>query len=146
MKLRLLCLVLLILADEDVVMANVPSVFRGFSSNDNQIEENSVDKQQPEFPVSDEFTAIRIEYIKNQILKKLRLKEKPTVDIGELPKPVRDYENILPDQDMMVESGYSDDFYGKTTQAIVFPYEGKSLFIRIRQTDIELMKNRSIFP
>ncbi|KAJ8985862.1 hypothetical protein NQ317_006236 [Molorchus minor] len=70
-----------------------------------------------------EFTRIRIEYIKYQILKKLRLKEKPTVSVGKLPKPVKEYENLLPDQDMSVQSDYSDDFYGKTTQAIIFPYE-----------------------
>ncbi|KAJ8955339.1 hypothetical protein NQ318_003433 [Aromia moschata] len=50
-----------------------------------------------------EFTRLRIEYIKNQILKKLRLKEKPTVDVGNIPIPVKEYENLLPDQDMNLQ-------------------------------------------
>lgn len=71
----------------------------------------------------EEFTALRIEYIKNQILKKLRLKEKPTVS---LPKPLTENEAILPNipvEDDMYDP-YGDDFYGKTTRAIIFPYEG----------------------
>lgn len=92
--------------------------------------ENSVDEDSQEavaYSVSEkEFTALRIEYIKNQILKKLRLKEKPTVGIAKLPKLVKEYDNLIPDQDDSMHSSYSDDFYGKTTQAIIFPYEGMS--------------------
>lgn len=104
----------------------VPSVFGAFfSNNEKQIDENSVDNSRPEVSVAEnEFTALRIEYIKNQILKKLRLKEKPTVSVGDLPIPVKEYENFLPDDDLL-QSSYSDDFYGKTTQAIIFPDEGK---------------------
>lgn len=79
-----------------------------------------------EYTVSEkEFTAFRIEYIKNQILKKLRLKEKPQVAIGDLPNPIKEYENLLPEQHEM-QNGYSEDFYGKTTQAIIFPYEDEA--------------------
>lgn len=72
-----------------------------------------------------EITALRIEYIKNQILKKLRLKEKPSISlpISGLPKPVTENENLFPKtQDQSDE--YNDDYYGKTTQAIIFPHEG----------------------
>lgn len=133
MKYRSLCLVLVALAVNGAL--GVRSVFGSFFSNDEDQElpvENSVDggplahPQVAGFSVTEnEFTKIRIEYIKNQILKKLRLKEKPTVAVGNLPKPVKEYENLLPDQDMSLQSSYSDDFYGKTTQAIIFPYEGK---------------------
>lgn len=73
----------------------------------------------------EEFTALRIEYIKNQILKKLRLKKKPKIAGAHLPKAVTENEALLPRSDESVETNYFDDFYGKTTQAIVFPYEGK---------------------
>lgn len=94
------------------------------------LQENSVDAKVDESDsygtISEEdFTALRIEYIKNQILKKLRLKEKPQITLADLPKPIKEYENLLPDQDMNLMSRYDDDFYGKTTQAIVLPYEGK---------------------
>lgn len=74
----------------------------------------------------EEFTALRIEYIKNQILKKLRLKKKPKITGAHLPKAVTENEALLPRSDEFVETNYFDDFYGKTTQAIVFPYEGKT--------------------
>lgn len=73
----------------------------------------------------DELTILRIEYIKQQILKKLRLKEKPTVSlpINGLPKPVTENEHLFPrNQDATNEN---DHYYGKTTQAIIFPTEGK---------------------
>lgn len=74
----------------------------------------------------EEFTALRIEYIKNQILKKLRLKKKPKVTMSHLPKAVSEHEVLLPKSyEDYVETTYFDDFYGRTTQAIVFPYEGK---------------------
>lgn len=84
----------------------------------------------PEYSITpEEFTALRIEYIKNQILKKLRLKEKPQVSMPHLPKPVRENDSILPSMhDDEVNDGYSENFYGKTTQAIIFPYEGKFLY------------------
>jgi TGF-beta receptor len=100
--------------------------------------ENSVAKNPPQVPqtvasysvTEKEFTALRIEYIKNQILKKLRLKEKPTIAFAELPKPVKEYDNLIPDQDDNMHSSYTDDFFGKTTQAIVFPYEDEARCLR----------------
>lgn len=77
--------------------------------------------------IQDELTLLRIEYIKQQILKKLRLKEKPTVTlpIAGLPKPVTENKNLFPrDQDAYE----NDHYYGKTTQAIIFPTEGKYIF------------------
>lgn len=79
----------------------------------------------PEYSITpEEFTALRIEYIKNQILKKLRLKEKPQVSMPQLPKPVMENDAILSSINDDMDGGFSDDFYGKTTHAIIFPYEG----------------------
>ncbi|KAK9890116.1 hypothetical protein WA026_008926 [Henosepilachna vigintioctopunctata] len=69
-----------------------------------------------------EVTAIRIEYIKHQILKKLRLKEKPQISLADLKK-TKEYANLLPNQDDHFHGSYKDDFYGRTTQAVIFPYE-----------------------
>lgn len=74
-----------------------------------------------------EITALRIEYIKNQILTKLRLKEKPS-SMAQLPQPVEE-ENLVPqrptlDINDILYRHYSDDFYGKTTEAIILPFEG----------------------
>lgn len=79
----------------------------------------------PRIVTEEEFTALRIEYIKNQILKKLRLKKKPKISGAHLPKAVTENEALLPRSEDYAEGIYFDDFYGKTTQAIVFPYEGK---------------------
>ncbi|KAG5860817.1 hypothetical protein JTB14_038118 [Gonioctena quinquepunctata] len=78
----------------DVCIANVPSIYGeslSSNTNENDIQENSV----PNFSVTEnEFTKFRIEYIKNQILKKLRLKEKPNIALTGLPKPVKEYEHF----------------------------------------------------
>ncbi|XP_030756134.1 growth/differentiation factor 8-like [Sitophilus oryzae] len=96
--------------------------------------ENSVDEDYEAEPFAalseQEFTALRIEYIKNQILKKLRLKEKPQITLADLPKPVKESENLFPDQDRNFLSNYDDDFYGKTTQAVVLPYEDEARCLR----------------
>lgn len=65
---------------------------------------------------------MRIEYIKYQILKKLRLKEKPLISMKDLQK-TKEYANLLPNQEDHFQNPYDDDFYGKTTQAVIFPYE-----------------------
>lgn len=101
-----------------------PSFYSNFNT---ETDDNSVDPQNDESVGTiseDDITAMRIEYIKNQILKKLRLKEKPQIAISDLPKPIQDNENqLLSDHDTDL-SLFDDDFYAKTTQAIVLPYEG----------------------
>lgn len=85
-----------------------------------------IDQDHKRYTVTEEeLTALRIEYIKNQILRKLRLKEKPTVAMAPLPKPVTEDENLLPRTHDDSSPSPFDDFYGKTTQAIIFPYEGQ---------------------
>lgn len=110
---------------------NLPSFHLKRNSEEESSLENSVDEEYNEHygALSEkEFTALRIEYIKNQILKKLRLKEKPQIQMSDLPQPLKESENLFPDQDMDFISTYDDDFYGKTTQAVVLPYEGKQFF------------------
>ncbi|XP_019765468.2 bone morphogenetic protein 2 [Dendroctonus ponderosae] len=113
-----------------------PSSFYFRSVTQSEIpQENSVDSEidDPDTvgTISEaDFTALRIEYIKNQILKKLRLKEKPQITIADLPKPIKENENLLPNQDTNFFSRYDDDFYGKTTQAVVLPYEDEARCLR----------------
>lgn len=136
-KIFLLLLVSLLVTQTAGGPRSLRAVFNGIfvpgtqyqETSDNKVQE-SVEKTLNEgYSVTEnEFTALRIEYIKNQILKKLRLKEKPNIRITDLPKPVKEYENLIPNQDDNILSSYSDDFYGKTTQAIIFPFEGKILF------------------
>lgn len=138
MKFRLVFLVLLIFTVHNVWTRDVRSVFGAIfeyklpaiMSNEPEPEAENVQTSVPEdednpsvpFAISEkEFTALRIEYIKNQILKKLRLKEMPTSTIDDLPIPLKE-DNFLPQADDNLIG--SDDFYGKTTQAIIFPSEG----------------------
>lgn len=75
-----------------------------------------------------ELTSLRIEFIKQQILEKLRLKEPPTVKSStKLPKSLVNNPGILKrteDTRKMEEEEVDDDFYGKTDQVILFPQEG----------------------
>lgn len=72
--------------------------------------------------------ALRVQSVQNQILRKLRLRERPEVAAGAaLPGPVAAGHTLLgperphhPDHDL-----HSDDFYGKTEQKIVFPDGGE---------------------
>lgn len=75
-----------------------------------------------------DLTALRIEYIKQQILKKLRLKEPPKglMPFTDLPKPIEQGDAIL-----MRERNHAaeDDYFAKTSQAVLFPYDGKSILL-----------------
>lgn len=71
----------------------------------------------------DEVTALRIEFVKNQILKKLRLSERPQVSAADLPRPIT--EGIIPIPEEVVNR-QSEDYYAKTTKKFIFLQEGKS--------------------
>lgn len=73
-----------------------------------------------------EITALRIEIIKQQILKKLRLKEPPSVSmpLSTLPKPLSNG-TVLHKSNKLESDADMDDFYGTTDQVILFPQEGK---------------------
>lgn len=80
----------------------------------------------------DELDELRIEFVKNEILRKLRLTERPPKKeklINELPEPV---------QEDHMDHGYeksvknvilnNEDYYAKTTQKIVFLTQGKFIY------------------
>lgn len=70
----------------------------------------------------EELTALRIEFVKNQILKKLRLTERPNVSIKDLPKPIT--EKLVPFPDTENVNRQVEDYYGKTTKKFIFLQEG----------------------
>lgn len=71
----------------------------------------------------EELTALRIEFVKNQILKKLRLTERPNVSIKDLPKPIT--ERLVPEQETENVNRQVEDYYGKTTKKFIFLQEGE---------------------
>lgn len=68
-------------------------------------------------------TEARIEFVKQQILKKLRLSRKPVVavPVNSLPMPVAQGVTYSQGTDKPPEF---DDYYGRTEQKIIFPTEG----------------------
>lgn len=72
-----------------------------------------------------DLTKLRIEYVKNQILKKLRLTERPQVSATNIPKPVADGATFYLENAPEQTNRAPDEFYGKTTQKIIFPKLGK---------------------
>lgn len=71
-----------------------------------------------------ELTEARIEFVKQQILKKLRLSRKPAlaVPVNSLPMPVAQGQTFSQGTDKPPEF---DDYYGRTEQKIIFPVEGE---------------------
>lgn len=74
-------------------------------------------------------TEARVEYVKEQILRKLRLPKPPTVSmpLSTLPKPLING-NVLdlqPGAPPKPENS-AENFYGKTDQVVLFPHEGKT--------------------
>ncbi|XP_013196577.2 inhibin beta B chain [Amyelois transitella] len=73
-----------------------------------------------------ELTEARIAFVKQQILKKLRLSKKPVVGlpVNSLPMPVAQGQTLYDNTDKPPEF---DDYYGRTEQKIIFPVEGECL-------------------
>lgn len=93
----------------------------------NGCEQNQVIAEIGQDPI---LTELRVEYVKQQILKKLRLERPPEVSLSlkTLPKPLING-NVLelrPGEPMEPEKP-AESFYGKTDQVVVFPNEGESL-------------------
>lgn len=83
-------------------------------------------QSRPELRMTEEeLTNLRIEYVKNQILQKLRLTERPQVSASNIPKPVAEGATIHQDNAQEQVKRTPDEFYGKTTQKIVFPKLGE---------------------
>ncbi|XP_061927741.1 inhibin beta C chain isoform X2 [Apis cerana] len=72
-------------------------------------------------------TELRVEYVKQQILKKLRLSKPPEISmpLSTLPKPLINGRvlELRPGAPLEPEKSV-DSFYGKTDQIVVFPNEG----------------------
>lgn len=75
----------------------------------------------------DELTNLRIEYVKNQILHKLRMTERPApVPKDELPEPIQEgYAIQSEDHHVDYLNRHLDDYYAKTTQKIIFLTRGE---------------------
>lgn len=73
-----------------------------------------------------ELANLRIEYVKNQILHKLRMTERPApVSKDELPEPIQEGYAIHNDDDNDYLNRHLDDYYAKTTQKIIFLTRGE---------------------
>lgn len=76
----------------------------------------------------DELTEARIEIVKQQILKKLRLDKKPelAIPVNSLPMPVAQGQTFSSGTEKFNDF---DEYYGRTEQKIIFPVEGEFLFL-----------------
>lgn len=76
----------------------------------------------------DELANLRIEYVKNQILHKLRMDERPApVMKDELPEPIQEGYAVssAADHDDEFLNRHLDDYFAKTTQKVIFLTKGK---------------------
>uniref|UniRef100_A0A1A9UIU1 TGF-beta family profile domain-containing protein n=1 Tax=Glossina austeni TaxID=7395 RepID=A0A1A9UIU1_GLOAU len=67
----------------------------------------------------EELTQLRIEFVKHQILEKLRLKERPNVSAVGLPKPISEGVTIEDEHGSAVEKEF-DDYYARTSKKFIF--------------------------
>lgn len=68
----------------------------------------------------DELTQLRIELVKQQILEKLRLKERPRVAAIDLPKPISEGATIEQETANDGKLGELDDYYARTSKKFIF--------------------------
>ncbi|XP_014095405.1 growth/differentiation factor 8 [Bactrocera oleae] len=68
----------------------------------------------------EELTLLRIEYVKQQILEKLRLKERPNVSAVSLPKPIYEGTTIDEEEDDGAKNKEVDDYYARTSKKFIF--------------------------
>lgn len=95
---------------------------RKVSANCPKCKQNSVKMSE------NELANLRIEYVKNQILHKLRMTERPApVPKDELPEPLQEGYAIQSDDDTDYLNRHLDDYFAKTTQKIIFLTRGKSV-------------------
>lgn len=71
----------------------------------------------------EELADLRIEFVKKQILEKLRLKEPPSVASSTIPQPIREsirnsYEDNSSEKEL-------DDYYAKTSKTFIMLDKGK---------------------
>lgn len=68
----------------------------------------------------EELTRLRIEYVKTQILQKLQMTEPPKVSARNLPRPIARGSLIFSSVEEEQQNVAREQFYGKTTQKIIF--------------------------
>ncbi|XP_067621726.1 growth/differentiation factor 8 [Eurosta solidaginis] len=68
----------------------------------------------------EELTQLRIEYVKQQILEKLRLKAPPNVSAVALPKPIYEGTTIEEERDDSAKNKDLDDYYARTSKKFIF--------------------------
>ncbi|XP_050319449.1 growth/differentiation factor 8 [Bactrocera neohumeralis] len=68
----------------------------------------------------EELTLLRIEYVKQQILEKLRLKERPNVSAVSLPKPIYEGTTIDEEEEDSAKNKEVDDYYARTSKKFIF--------------------------
>lgn len=75
----------------------------------------------------EQLTELRIAYVKNQILKKLKLTERPKVSLSGVPRPVAEGATFQPDDNAEEQAlkSHAEEFYAKTKQKIIFPQLGE---------------------
>ncbi|XP_019632507.1 PREDICTED: growth/differentiation factor 8-like [Branchiostoma belcheri] len=76
----------------------------------------------------DEVKRLRLEVIKQQILSKLRMSDRPNITVPRtaIPRPLADENPPEVSLQPQVEANLDiDDFYGRTTQIIIFPEAGE---------------------
>lgn len=109
-------------SDFDPDEADDESINKKVAANCPKCKKNSVKMSESEL------ANLRIEYVKNQILHKLRMTERPApVFKDELPEPIQEGYVIQGDDDPDYEflNRHLDDYFAKTTQKIIFLTQGK---------------------
>jgi len=80
--------------------------------------------RQVEHITEEQLTHLRIEFVKQQILEKLRLKESPKVSAVELPKPIFDGMTLSHPDDSN-KNKELDDYYARTSKKFILLNRGK---------------------
>ncbi|XP_061401057.1 growth/differentiation factor 8 [Musca vetustissima] len=76
--------------------------------------------EEEELVSEEELTRLRIEYVKQQILDKLRLKERPHVPAVNLPKPILEGTTIQQEEEDTSTKKDLDDYYARTSKKVIF--------------------------
>ncbi|KAH8389634.1 hypothetical protein KR215_009381 [Drosophila sulfurigaster] len=74
--------------------------------------------RQVEHITEEELRRLRIEFVKQQILEKLRLKESPNVSASELPRPIFEGVTLTQSDEANKNKDY-DDYYARTNQKFI---------------------------
>lgn len=80
--------------------------------------------RQVEHITEEELRRLRIEFVKQQILEKLRLKESPNVSAVELPRPIFEGVTLQNSEESTKNKDY-DDYYARTNQKFILLQRGK---------------------